>query len=606
LPVFENNIDVPKAGVLLSLPALLSNGLLSHTRVFTFEEGYYSLPSILLSLSFCFLLRIESIEKISNEPPGELGKLIGLDRIPEIKTLRTKIADLSDNNQSQIWLAELSKHWMELHPQLAGILYIDGHQNIFYGKKNNLPARYISRMRLCMRATTDYWICDKLGQPFFSISKSVSGSMIEVLKQDIIPRLEKDVPNQPDAALLLSDPHLHRFMIVYDRECYSVVFIIDMWLKQIACLSYNKYVNDLWGEEEFTEYEIVNDYGEKEKIRLAERGILIESKETEPLPSVLEVIELEENQGEKTIKVTHKRTKPKQQMWIREVRKLTAKGHQTSIITSNFKLSLILIGYYMFARWNQENFFKYMIEHYGLDMLISHFLTPISDTQQVVNPAYRELDKQIKSLNAKLKNIKSKFGEMHYNKESQQREVVETVVKENEVIDKKVIDKEAEQKKTDKKEEREFANFITKKANLQEDISIFQEQLNQLKAKRKDIRTKIPYSELPENEKFKAVYNERKQLVDTIKMVCARSELATGSLIRKDMSNPKESRALVEQFFNTNGDIKVDNQNKILRICLHHQATKHEDLIMEKLCQYLNETETIYPGTDLKLQYCLI
>jgi len=601
---------------LLSLPALLSNGLLSHNQIFTSAEGYYSIPSILLSLAFSFLLRIESIEKISNEPPGELGKLIGLDRIPEIKTLRTKIADLSATNQSQMWLAELSKQWMDMHPDLAGVLYIDGHQNIFYGKKNNLPARYISRMRLCMSATTDYWVCDKLGQPFFSISKSVSGSMIELIKQEIIPRLEKDVPNQPDVRLLLSAPHLHRFMIVYDRECYSLDFIIDMWGKRIACLSYNKYVKDLWPEEEFTEYEIVNDYGEKEKIKLAERGILIESHETEALSEAVEVIELVETQEGKTIKITHKRTKPKNQMWIREVRKLTDKGHQTSILSSNFTLSLILIGYYMFARWNQENFFKYMIEHYGLDMLISHFLTPISDTQQVVNPAYREQEKQIRSMNAKLKNIKSKFGQMHYNKatqqiainekEAQEKEMIKKEIQTKDTIDKKVIEKAVELKKKDKKEEQEFAKFMSKKANLQEDIAIYQEQLNQLKAKRKEIPTKIPYSQLPESEKFKAVYNERKQLVDTIKMICARSELATGSLIKKDMSNPRESRALIEQFFNTNGDIMVDNQNKNLRICLHHQATRHEDLILEKLCNYLNETETVFPGSDLKLHFCLV
>jgi hypothetical protein len=542
-----------------------------------------------------------------------------LDRIPEIKTLRTKIADLSVNNQSEKWLAQLSKQWMDMHPELAGVLYIDAHQNIIYAKKNQLPARYISRLRLCMSATTDYWVCDKLGQPFFSISKSVNGSMIELIKEEIIPRLEKDVPNQPDEQHLRLDIYLHKFMIVYDRESYSVLFIMQMWQKRIACLSYNKYVKETWSEEEFSPYQIVNDQGEKETIRLAERGVLIESKETEALSEILEVIEFIQNQQEQppTIKITHKRTKPKEQMWIREIRKLTPKGHQTSIITSNYKLDLIQIGYYMFARWNQENFFKYMIEHYGLDMLISHFLTPISDTQQLVNPAYRALDKQIRSLNAKLKNIKSMFGEMHYIKESQpkqaidkesaQNQVIDKVVKqEQEVIDKKVIDKEVEQKKTDKKQQREFAKFMHKKANLQEDISIYEEQLNQLKVQRKEIPTKIPYSELPETEKFKAVYNERKQLVDTIKMICARSELATGSLIGKNMSNPKESRALTAQFFNSNGDIKTDSQNKNLHICLHHQATKHEDLILEKLCKDLNETETIFPGTDLKLKYCLV
>jgi len=256
---------------------------LSHTGVFSFTAGYYSLPSILISFSFCILLRIKSIEKISDEPPGELGKLIGLDRIPEVKTFRKKIALLSQNDQGKTWMSELSKQWMEMHRELAGVLYIDGHQDVYYGKKNKLPRHYISRLRLAMRATSDYWICDRLGQPFFSVSKAISGSMIGVIKNDILPQLEQDVPGQPTPDALESDLLLHKFMLVFDRECYSPDFIIDMWEKRVACCTYNKYVKEIWPQEEFKEYETENEYGEKNKIWLAERGILLEGKETEKI-----------------------------------------------------------------------------------------------------------------------------------------------------------------------------------------------------------------------------------------------------------------------------------------------------------------------------------
>lgn len=111
---------------------------------------------------------------------------------------------------------------------------------------------------------------------------------------------------------------------------------------------------------------------------------------------------------------------------------------------------------------------------------------------------------------------------------------------------------------------------------------------------------------MPEEEKFKGVYNQRKQVVDTIKLVACRSEIALASIIKKHMSNPERARALMEQFFKTNADIKVNHQTKTLQILLHHQATRHEDLILGQLYEYLNETETIFPRTDLKLQYCLV
>ena len=562
-----------KAGVMLAVPALLSNGLLNHNDVFSFDEGYYSLGSILLSLAFCTLLRIKSIEKISDEPPGELGKLIGLDRIPEIKTLRGKIADLSQNEQGKRWMGELSRQWMEMYSDLSGVLYIDGHNDVYYGKTNKLPRHYISRLRLAMRATADYWVCDKLGQPFFSISKSISGGMIDVIKEDIIPVLEKDVPGQPTSEALNQDAHLHKFMIVYDREGYSPDFMIDMWEKRVACCTYNKYARDPWPEDEFAEYEIEDQYGEKSKVLLAERGVLLEGKETENLPVPMKVTEVELSGQGLQVSTTNKRTRKKRQIWVREVRKIRDDGNQTSILTTNYKLSMVLIGVYMFARWCQENFFKYMMHNFGLDMVISNFFTGISDTVEMVNPAYRELEKQIKALNAKLKHRESKFGSLHYD---------------NEINSKS------------------FDGLTGKKAKLQEDIAIYRGQLEELKAKRKTIPHKIAYGDLPEEEKFKGVYNQRKQVVDTIKLVACRSEIALASIIKKHMSNPERARALMEQFFKTNADIKVNHQNKTLQIQLHHQATRHEDLILGQLCGYLNETETVFPGTDLKLQYCLV
>ena len=557
---------------MLSLPALVSNGILSGKNILQFKEGYYSLASILISLAFCILLRVKSIEKIGDEAPGELGKSIGLDRIPEIKTIRGKIVDLSKDGQSERWLGELSKQWMQQNSELAGVLYLDGHNDVYYGKKNKLPRHYISRLRLAMRATTDYYVCDKLGQPFFSISKSISGSMIEVIKTDIVPRLENDVPNQPDKEALLNDRFLHKFMLVYDRECYSPDFMIDMWEKRIACCTYNKYVSEPWPVIEFSSYEIENEYGEKEIIQLAERGILLEGNETEALPEPLSVIELEESAEGYKMKTTKKRTKKKRQIWVREVRKIRDNGNQTSIITTNYKLSLVLIGVYMFARWCQENFFKYAMKYFGLDMIISYFHTDILDTDELVNPARRALEKKIKSKNAKLKHLEAKYGSLHYNSEIN---------------------------------EKQFANVTSKKEQLLEDISISRNQIAELKAKRKEIPAKICFGDLPDEEKFKGVHNERKQLVDTIKLIASRSEIALASIIKKHMAKPKEARALMEQFYQSNADLKVDYQKNILKVCIHHQATVREDIILSSLCEDLNETETIFPGTELKMHYCL-
>ncbi|MCD4676296.1 MAG: hypothetical protein K8S18_09930 [Desulfobacula sp.] len=550
----------------------MSNGLLSHNDVFDFEDGYYSLSSILLTFSFCFLLRIISIEKISDESPGELGKIIGLDRIPEVKTLRNKIKLLSSNQQSDNFLSQLSKSWMKNAPELAGVLYIDGHQEVYYGKSNKLPKRFISRLRLSMRATTDYWVSDKLGQPFFSVNKHVNGSMIQTIKQDIIPRLKKDVPKQASDDELKNDNRLHKFMIVYDRECYSYDFILDMWEERIACCTYNKYVEEKWSEHEFKEYETENEFGEKEIIKLAERAVLIEGKETDKLPEPQTVYKFGQINDKPKISTTQKRTQKKRKIWAREIRKLNQNGHQTSILTTNYKLSIILIGMYMFARWCQENFFKYMIKNFGLDMLISNYRQMISDTTMLINPVWRKLDKQLRSISGKLKRWEAKFGALTYDAK-------------------------------DEFDEKEFKKYNNKKAELQEAISIYRKELEQKKAERKEVIKKIAFKDLPEDEKFEGVYNERKQFIDTIKMIAYRAETGLATLVKEYTKKPKEVRSLLVQFFKSNADIKVDTKKNLLHINIHHQPTNRDDIALNELCKNLNQTQIIFPETDMKIVY---
>lgn len=182
---------------------------------------------------------LASFGKLSE--PAELGKVIGLDRIPEVKTLRRKVEWISQQGKVGEWSRELGKSWLEDGPDLAGILYIDGHVRVYNGKKTKLPKRFVSRQKLCLRGVTDYWINDALGQPFFVVTQSVNNGLISVLREEIVPELLKDVPNQPSEDELKENQKLYRFGIVFDREGYSPAFFKEMWDEHIACYTYRKY-----------------------------------------------------------------------------------------------------------------------------------------------------------------------------------------------------------------------------------------------------------------------------------------------------------------------------------------------------------------------------
>jgi len=161
------------------------------------------------------------------------------------------------------------------------VLYIDGHVNIYYGQTTDMPKRFTSRLRLCMSGSTDYYVNDKTGQPFFVVSEAINSGIIEQIKTSILPRLEKEIPAQPTAEELLQNPKLHKFMIVCDRECYSVDFFHYLWEKRVAICTYNKNVKDKWPEKDFIEYETIKEQGDSitEKIKLCQREITLKNND---------------------------------------------------------------------------------------------------------------------------------------------------------------------------------------------------------------------------------------------------------------------------------------------------------------------------------------
>ena len=139
---FEPALDVARGGVLWAVPALLANGLLHHPAGgFGLPSGFYSLIQVFVLLGFMALARIRTVEQLRYSAPGEWGVLLGLDRIPEVRTLREKVKVLAQPGAVGQWSGLLSREWMEGDPDAAGVLYVDGHVRVYHGSQTALPRR---------------------------------------------------------------------------------------------------------------------------------------------------------------------------------------------------------------------------------------------------------------------------------------------------------------------------------------------------------------------------------------------------------------------------------------------------------------------------------
>jgi len=529
---FELVRDVPEAGVLFALPALLENGLLSGIgKIFEMPVGFYPIETIFLLLALMALARVPSLEQLRYVAPGEWGKLLGLDRIPEVRTLREKISQLcSPKGRSERWSTELARQWMADEGQSAGVFYADGHVRLYHGKLTNLPRRYVARQRLCLRGTTDYWVNAMDGQPFFVVSRPVDPGLLQVLREEIVPRLLADAPSVPDAATLEADPYWSRFTIVFDREGYSPEFFQDMKKLRIAILTYHKHPGADWPQDEFSAQEVTLVHGEKVTLQLAERGVCLSNG-----------------------------------LWLREVRNLCEKsGHQTSILCTDFRCNISQVGAAMFARWCQENFFKYMREHFSIDRLTEYGTEPLPDTTRTVNPAWRQLDSQIRRQNGLLQRENAAFGKIHLPAD------LDPV---------------------------EMDSVERDKGALSETILARKAQIQELKAKRKALPKHILVKDLPQDDGFQQLRVDKKHFVDTIKLIAYRAETAMSHILREKINRKDDARSLLRHLYRSEADLIPDHSNNTLTVHLHHLTNNAHDQAIAHLCDELTATETCFPGT---------
>jgi DNA-binding CsgD family transcriptional regulator len=523
-PVFASAQNLPRAGVLVALPALLASGLLSTAEKIYGSLGpaFYGLRTTLVVYVLLALLRIPRPEALKEHSPEGLGRIVGLDRMPEVKTLRRKLARLAALKGSYQLGCQIARQRVAERGKVLGFLYIDGHVRAYHGQRT-IPKAYVTRMHLAAPATTDYWVNDQRADPLFVVTADANAAMTKML-----------IPVLTEVRQLLG-PDRHS-TVVFDRGGWSPKLFRSLLAMGFDLLTYRKGRTRRIAETRFSRHQAKLD-GRAVNYLLHDQAVRF----------------------------------LKGKLRLRQVTRLTDSGHQTPIVTSRWDLRAIEVAYRMFERWRQENFFKYLREEYLLDALVDYEVEPDDPARSVPNPARKALEKELRLARAAFTKLQERFGVM--------------------AID--YVDGHTPQSDFEKTEEK-----------LRSDMDKTTARIQKLKTRRDSLPTHLPLAEAKKGQEVVKLSTERKHLTNILKMVAFQIESDLVEMIRPYYKRVEdEGRTLVQSIMQDAADIEPAEGE--LRITLAPLSSPHRSRVVECLCEALNQTNTMFPGTQLQMRYAV-
>ena len=112
----------------------------------------------------------------------------------------------------------------------------------------------------------------------------------------------------------------------------------------------------------------------------------------------------------------------------------------------------------------------------------------------------------------------------------------------------------------------------------------------------------MPLADAQKGQELVKLSTERKHLTNVLKMIAYQIESDLVELVRPYYKRVEdEGRTFIQTALQDTADIEpTDDQ---LRITLAPLSSPHRSRVLEALCEMLNKTDTLFPGTQLHMRY---
>jgi transposase len=544
-PVFAPAARVPLAGLLLAIPALEATSLLScAAMVFgSLRNGFYGLDTMLLEGVLRALAGEPRAEGATRIDPHALGRILGLDRGPEVKTIRRNITALAGTGRAEELLAAMAAaHVARLDksdPDLLAVFYVDGHVRAYQGGRK-VAKTHLSRLKFPAPATVETWISDASGDPVLVIMADPGASLAMELRR-LLPDLRRAVGDD------------RRVLVGFDRGGWSPALFAHMDAQGFDVLTWRKGLADDIDPDLFTDAVYQDETGRTHQWRVADITVDLPVGEHDQVFTMRQV----------TLTVANNKTGREQHP--------AASTRQIHILTTRTDLSVEQVIYRMGSRWRQENYFRYARMHFDLDSHDAYATTDDDPTRLVPNPAKKKAHQQLLAARARY-----------------ERALAAT--------DAALLDAVSPPQGQ--------AVLITNADHdkLTADLRAAESNLDTAQAAHRAVPARLPLGQVNPGQQVLDV--QTKLISHAIRIAAFNTATALARAVRVHTGYARanrEAHALIRQALTGSGDI--DPRDGFLTLRLDPLPTRRATKAIAELCEHLTATKTRYPGTDLILRY---
>jgi transposase len=505
-------------GAALYYPALQALGLLDAAAACFRLPGAacFGVRAVFLTLFFLSLFGRTTLEAAKHLRRWEFGPLVGTTRAPVVKTLRRKLGALIQQNGASRFGVLLARRWVQQGLVATAYLYVDGHVKAYTGKRR-LAECWNAQRRMPLPGVETYFVNDQQSRPLLFVTEEANASLAQAMRR-VVAAIREVVGER-------------RFTVIFDRGGYDGKLFTWLKAEQIDFITYQRGAPGL-AVERFQRRECRFE-GRRVRMQLAEDQVRVS------------------------------RSGPWRRIVVR-----TKDGHQTPVLTSLTALPAARIACLLFARWRQENFFKYSKEHHGLDQLLGYAWAEADGTRLVPNPERQQVERELKTKRQELAQREAALGQV-------------------------LLDEPGGSGRTGDGIKIAQGGAVGRLRALEQAIA-------QLEDRRAGLPKQVPLAEAGPRAVLRL---EQKAIIDRIKMTAYNAEEWLLDLLIRHYRNPHDVRDLLRAFAQLSGDLHTTSSGVVITldapdIPLHRRA-------LRGLCTDLNQIGATYPGTSLPVTYAV-